>query len=71
MEKLKLFKEEEKEFKLSGQFVGCLMIALQNCIANETDILPVLQEFKVKNTESGLIVLNPPIYELKNLEKEE
>lgn len=56
--------------RLSNQALGAIMMALQNSLMNQTDIVPVLQAFdltKDKETkrwgtkEGELIVSNPPI----------
>lgn len=46
--------------KLSNQGLGALMLALQNSLMNETDIVPVLQGFKFYLQEGQLFVENPP-----------
>jgi hypothetical protein len=60
--------EQEKEFVFSNQVVGALMLALQNSLLNQTDIVPVLKEWKLKNTSDGLVVLNPPIVKTESEE---
>lgn len=50
--------------KLSNQAVGCLMVALQQAIMEQKDIVPVLKEFDFipdgDESESELVVANPP-----------
>tara|TARA_A200000159_G_C7078063_1_gene237288 strand:- start:65 stop:307 length:243 start_codon:yes stop_codon:yes gene_type:complete len=47
---------------LSDQALGAIMIALQNSLLNQTDIVPVLKGMKlVHHPEEGLVVTNPPI----------
>tara|TARA_Y100000592_G_C5277880_1_gene224907 strand:+ start:37 stop:252 length:216 start_codon:yes stop_codon:yes gene_type:complete len=55
--------------KLSNQAMGAIMMALQNSLMEQTDIVPVLQSFEfIKSpdtkrwgTKSGeLVVENPP-----------
>ncbi len=47
--------------RLSDQAVGAIMMALQNSLMNQTDILPVFEDFKFQLDENEqLIVLNPP-----------
>ena len=47
--------------KLSHQAMGAVMIALQNSIMEQTDIVPVLEEFDFDyDKEQGLVVINPP-----------
>ena len=50
-----------KELKLSTQAVGALMMALQQSLLEQSDIVPVLEIFKLKLSEDGLVVLNPPV----------
>lgn len=48
--------------KLSDQALGAIMMALQNSLLNQTDIVPVLKELKMVNhPKEGLVVVNPPI----------
>jgi len=61
--------------QLSDQACGALMLALQNSLMNQTDILPVLKGFGFMfDHTDGLIVINPPVIEvddeLENLEEE-
>jgi len=55
---------------LSNQAIGAVMMALQKSLMEQSDIVPVFQEFIFKETDEGLIVENPPIIEFKNEEKE-
>ena len=53
-------------YKLSNQAVGAIMMALQNSLMNQTDIVPVLQEFEVQIDDSNqLVIMNPPFVEVK------
>jgi hypothetical protein len=36
------------------------MMALQESLLNELDIVPILKGFELKETDDGLIVKNPP-----------
>tara|TARA_B100001123_G_C14557331_1_gene728773 strand:+ start:70 stop:306 length:237 start_codon:yes stop_codon:yes gene_type:complete len=49
------------EMKLSKQAIGAIMMALQKSLMEQTDIVPVFESFKVKLSEEGLVVLNPPL----------
>ncbi len=55
------------EMQLSNQAVGAIMMLLQKSILSiatgrgEIDVTEILKEFKITNTEEGLVVLNPPI----------
>ena len=58
-------KKKEKKMKLSDQAVGALMMALQKCIMEQTDIVPLLGEMDFTSDDSGeLIVENPPKFEV-------
>ena len=47
---------------LSDQALGAVMLALQNSLLNQTDIVPVLKGFEfVNDSDQGLVVRNPPI----------
>ena len=47
---------------LSNQALGAVMMALQNSLMNQTDIVPVLKGFKFAHgPDDELVVLNPPI----------
>ncbi len=50
-----------KEMKLSKQAIGSIMMALQKSLMEQTDIVPVFEDFKVKLSEEGLVVVNPPL----------
>ena len=50
-----------QEMNMSNQAVGAVMMALQKSLMEQSDIVPVLKEFKFKLSEDGLIVMNAPI----------
>jgi hypothetical protein len=45
---------------LSNQALGAIMMALQESLLNELDIVPILSGFKLTETDDGLVVENPP-----------
>ncbi len=47
--------------KLSDQAAGALLMALQKCLWEETDIMPLLKEMDFEPSDDGLTVLNPPV----------
>lgn len=48
--------------KLSDQALGAVMMALQKSILEQSDIIPVLNNFDfVANEENELFVKNPPL----------
>ena len=50
----------EITFRLSHQALGAIMMALQESLLNELDIVPILRGFELQNGEGGLTVMNPP-----------
>ena len=47
--------------KLSNQALGAVMMALQNSLLTQTDIVPVLKSFDFIIDQNGeLVVSNPP-----------
>ena len=56
-----------KDHKLSNQAVGAIMMALQKSLMEQTDIVPVLQNFNIQIDDVGeLVVMNPPKVEVKH-----
>ena len=60
---------QQSNFKLSNQALGAVMMALQESLLNELDIVPILKGFELVNTEDGLIVANPPTVRMSNEEE--
>ena len=59
-----------KDHKLSNQAVGAIMMALQKSLMEQTDIVPVLQNFNIQVDDSGeLVVMNPPKVAVKSTVK--
>ena len=55
------------DYKLSNQAVGAIMMALQRSLMEQTDIVPILQEFQVQIDDSDeLVVMNPPTIEISS-----
>lgn len=50
-----------QEMNLSKQAIGAIMMALQKSLMEQTDIVPVFESFKVKLSDEGLVVINPPL----------
>lgn len=47
--------------KLSDQALSCLMVALQKCLMEQSDIVPILKGFELTASDSGeLFISNPP-----------
>tara|TARA_R100000664_G_scaffold34178_1_gene54702 strand:- start:938 stop:1165 length:228 start_codon:yes stop_codon:yes gene_type:complete len=51
---------EQNNLKLSNQALGAIMMALQESLLNQIDIVPILQGFDLQNGNDGLVVMNPP-----------
>jgi hypothetical protein len=49
------------EFQLSDQSIGAIMMALQKSLMEQSDIVPVLKGLRFRLSDSGLVVMNPPI----------
>ena len=56
--------------KLSNQGMGAIMMALQNSIMEQSDIVPVLEGFDFIETDNGLVVENPPVVKFNNPDSE-
>ena len=56
---------DNKEMYLSDQAMGALMMALQRYFLEQSDIVPVLKEFKLRLSEDGLMVMNPPTVKIE------
>ena len=45
---------------LSNQALGAIMMALQESLLSQSDIVPILKGFKLQESDEGLVVNNPP-----------
>tara|TARA_R100001082_G_C4361084_1_gene159395 strand:+ start:302 stop:493 length:192 start_codon:yes stop_codon:yes gene_type:complete len=53
-------------YTLSNQAIGAIMMALQNSLMDQTDIVPVLKGFEIQiNEGSEIEVANPPVVRVK------
>ena len=52
--------QEIQELQLSNQALGAIMMALQESLLHQTDIVPILKGFKLQSGIDGLVVMNPP-----------
>ncbi len=48
-----------QKMKLSNQALGAVMMALQESLLNQLDIVPILKGFDLAEGDEGLVVLNP------------
>ena len=55
--------------KLSNQAMGAIMMALQESLLNELNIVPILKGFDLVITDGGLVVKNPPTVRVSNDKK--
>jgi hypothetical protein len=51
---------DQQNLKLSNQALGAIMMALQESLLNQLDIVPILQGFELESCSEGLVVTNPP-----------
>ena len=52
--------------KLSDQALAAIMMALQKSLLDQTDIVPVLQGFKLEVDDTNqVVVMNPPTVKMK------
>ena len=59
--------QDIKTMHLSDQALGAVMMALQKSLLEQSDIVPVLKEFKLAEDASGdLVVLNPPLFKVSH-----
>lgn len=65
--------------KLSNQAIGALMMALQKSLMEQSDIVPILQDFEFEKTDDTkrwgtkngeLQVANPPTFSVNSTEDE-
>ena len=50
--------------KLSNQALGALMMALQKSLLEQSDITETLKNFDFQDTNTGLVIKNPPTVKL-------
>ena len=58
--------EEQTILKLSNQALGAIMMALQESLLNQLDIVPILKNFELMEAVDGLTVMNPPTVRFSN-----
>tara|TARA_R100001079_G_scaffold53953_1_gene27578 strand:- start:207 stop:395 length:189 start_codon:yes stop_codon:yes gene_type:complete len=56
---------------LSPQAMGAIMMALQRSLMDQSDIVPMLENFQLVDTDNGLEVLNPPVVRASETEQED
>ena len=50
-----------KETHLSEQAMGAIIMALQKSLLEQSDIVPTLKDMRFAESETGLVVMNPPL----------
>ena len=58
--------KEKNIMQLSNQAIAAIMMALQESLLHQSDIVPVFQGFELEETEDGLVVKNPPTVHMGN-----
>jgi|TARA_R110000796_G_scaffold90549_4_gene194427 hypothetical protein len=56
--------------KLSNQAVGALLMTLQKCLLEQTDIVPLLENWELKVEDDEVVVINPPNFTVTENESE-
>jgi len=56
--------------QLSSQAIGALMMALQKGVLEQVDITEILKSFVFTETKEGLVVENPPTFQVLEPEQE-
>lgn len=56
----------QNQLKLSDQALGAIMMALQESLLNQIDIVPILKGFELVEGDNGLVVQNPPTVRFSN-----
>ena len=58
----KLTFDAEGSMTLSSQALSCVMLSLQKCLLEQSDITEILKglEFKVNMDTNELVIMNPP-----------
>jgi hypothetical protein len=68
--------EKTKEMMMSDQAIGAIMMALQKSLlmaarGQPCDITTILRGFRFRLSDSGLMVMNPPLVKFDNDGEEE
>lgn len=62
-------KSDVKIYKWSDEAVGSLMMTLQKCLLENIEIVPLLKGWDLAIHDGEIVVLNPPIFNLNDLDK--
>ena len=58
-------------YNFSDQALGAVMMALQKSLLDQSDIVPVLKNFKFRLSDTVLMVMNPPIVKFEDEEPDD
>jgi hypothetical protein len=58
----------ENKMQLSNQAVGAIMLALQKSLMEQSDIVPVIRGFILIDSDDGLVITNPPVISMDEVE---
>ena len=58
------------KMKLSDQAVGALLMTLQKCLSEQTDITELLSDWKLEERDGEVFVLNPPAVSVPTVNEE-
>ena len=61
---LELFLKKENKMKLSNQAIGAVMVTLQKCLAEQSDMVELLREWDLGVKDDEVVILNPPSYKV-------
>tara|TARA_Y100000034_G_scaffold6291_2_gene6931 strand:+ start:15360 stop:15596 length:237 start_codon:yes stop_codon:yes gene_type:complete len=64
-------KKNKTEKQLSDQALGAIMMALQKSLLEQSDIVPTLKDMRFKESNEGLVVMNPPMVKYEYGDEEE
>jgi len=57
--------------KLSDEAIGAVMLALQNSLMEQSDIVPVLKGFELRiDDKKELYIMNPPLVKVRDVSEE-
>ena len=62
---------KEYEMKLSNQAIGAMMVTLQKCLSEQSDMVELMKEWDLGVMNDEVIVLNPHSYKVDNPETTE
>ena len=61
---LELFLKKENKMKLSNQAIGAVMVTLQKCLSEQSDMVELLKAWDLGVKDDEVVILNPPSYKV-------